>query len=294
MKASRITRALYVAALTSGALFLLAVFRDPVQVDLGPGKRRILCLGDANTFGLYLGRSDAYPEQLEAIWNAAPENPKVEVLNLSYPGANSSWLLRDFPRMLETFRPDLVIVLIGATDHWTVPLPSDPEQEWARRSFLEVHSHAYKLFSRLWRALEASQIEIDFNPAGNTDPGTDPNLRDTTGTARFGEAEFALSFAVAAPGTLTISGSSRRLNANVRLLAEQAEAFGAELWLLTYPSASSVYTRANKVIRRAAAASTSSAPTVSAPSCCCGTSIRTRPATARWRRPSRSACVIAS
>lgn len=46
---------------------------------------RILCLGDSNTYGLWLERDEAYPQQLEAIWNADPAAAPVEVLNLGFP-----------------------------------------------------------------------------------------------------------------------------------------------------------------------------------------------------------------
>ena len=47
-------------------------------------------MGDSNTYGLYLDKKDAYPKQLETIWNATHKNNPIEVINLGYPGSNSS------------------------------------------------------------------------------------------------------------------------------------------------------------------------------------------------------------
>ena len=63
------------------------------------GNRRVVCLGDSNTYGIYLRtRAEAYPQQLETLWNARAGAPRIEVLNLGYPGTNTSRLRRDFPR----------------------------------------------------------------------------------------------------------------------------------------------------------------------------------------------------
>jgi hypothetical protein len=65
------------------------------------GRRRVLCLGDSNTYGLSLGdRTDAWPQQLEKLWNAVTPSRPAEVLNPGYPGTNSSRPRRDLPAIL--------------------------------------------------------------------------------------------------------------------------------------------------------------------------------------------------
>ena len=59
----------------------------------------MLCIGDSNTYGLWLERSQAYPQQLETLWNERNESPKLEVLNLGFPGTNSSRIVRDLRRV---------------------------------------------------------------------------------------------------------------------------------------------------------------------------------------------------
>jgi hypothetical protein len=84
----------------------------PTQAAWLTGNRRVLCLGDSNTYGLYLAdRAQAYPQTFEALWNERVVSPRIEVLNLGYPGTNSSRLRRDLPRMLETFAPDVVVLM---------------------------------------------------------------------------------------------------------------------------------------------------------------------------------------
>src|SRR5262245_33509594 len=51
---------------------------------------RLLALGDSNTWGLWVKASEAYPEQIEFLWNAAGNRPGLEVFNLGYPGMNST------------------------------------------------------------------------------------------------------------------------------------------------------------------------------------------------------------
>jgi lysophospholipase L1-like esterase len=91
-----------------------------------PDRPRILCLGDSNTYGLYVARHETYPAQLERELAALRPDPPVEVLNLGAPGLNTSRLLRKFPELLATLAPDLVIVMMGANDMWTDPAAESP------------------------------------------------------------------------------------------------------------------------------------------------------------------------
>src|SRR5262245_51650862 len=64
----------------------------------GGGLRRILCLGDSNTYGLYVEKSQSYPKALEAQWNSSTGARSVEVLDMGFPVTSSSKLLREFDR----------------------------------------------------------------------------------------------------------------------------------------------------------------------------------------------------
>jgi len=120
------------------------------------GNLRILALGDSNTYGLYLPAEDSYPAQLETLWNQRHPNAPVEVINLGYPGTNSFRLLSNLPEILDTFQPDLVLLMIGFNDFWTpVEIPATvAELSWWEKA--QYHSRLYQFF---YMALLKKQLE---------------------------------------------------------------------------------------------------------------------------------------
>lgn len=232
-------------ALRAGALVVQATGRELPRAWL-TGNLRILCLGDSNTYGLYLERDEAYPAQLEALWNERVESPQVEVLNLGFPGTNSYRLRRDFERVLETFRPDRVIVLIGANDFWTMPVPLDAEEERKEGLLdgLRRGSRAYRLFDMIRRALDSRELEVGFEPRRSLDA--------QAGRARFGDEEFELGWVRAPKRRLTDRGYEWVLAQNIGFLADRARAAGVGFTLLTYASRFRAYETANRFIRNAA------------------------------------------
>lgn len=231
-------------ALQAGALALWGSGRPAPAAWMGV-RHRVLCLGDSNTYGLWLpDRADAYPQQLERLWNADPDRAPIEVLNLGYPGTNSSKLRDDLPRMLETLRPDTVIVMVGANDGWTVPVPVDDGAAMRPRvvRLVEQHSRVYQLIHMLRRAFDHRQLEVDY-PV---------QVDGSVGSARFGEVEFALGW----KRGRTIRGAEVlvELNANLRAVIDIVRSYGAEPVLLTYASSASNYGDASRVTRNVAAA----------------------------------------
>jgi len=115
------------------------------------GNLRILTLGDSNTYGLYLPPEDSYPAQLETLWNQRHPDAPVEVINLGYPGTNSFRLLSNLPEILDTFQPDLVLLMIGFNDFWTpVEIPGTvAELSWLEKA--QYHSRLYQLFYMAFR-----------------------------------------------------------------------------------------------------------------------------------------------
>src|SRR5690349_14007834 len=83
---------------------------------------RVLCLGDSNTYGIYLAqRADAYPQQVEQA--LAQRGLRADVINLGYPGNNSSRIRASLQSALTSTQPDTVMLMAGANDFWTVPEP---------------------------------------------------------------------------------------------------------------------------------------------------------------------------
>lgn len=216
---------------------------QPLPTAWVTGRKRILCLGDSNTYGLYLAdRANAYPQQLERLWNETVERPRIEVLNLGYPGTNSSRLRRDLPRMLETFRPDVVIIMVGSNDYWTAPVsPDETTLSAGVAQFITRHSRLYQLVYMLRRALDHRRLEVVY-----------PVKEDggSSGVARFGDVEFAMGWEEASRQP----DHDARLVDNLRALADSARAFGAEPIFMTYPSRMWNYGDAGRLTRDAAAA----------------------------------------
>jgi lysophospholipase L1-like esterase len=224
-----------------GAFFLKRSKRGELPVAWVTGNLRVLCLGDSNTYGLYLEdrEKEAYPQQLEALWNARVAAPKLEVLNLGYPGTNSSRLARDLPRLLEALRPDILILMVGVNDFWTVPFPLDEAQATRpKASFLARHSLVHRLFYLIRRGRLADQIEFVEDPQGDLARGARPK-------ARLGDVEFDMSFVRAEPG---LWGDAQGLRQNLRLLVEQARAAGTDVYLMSYPAQRNFYIPANQAI----------------------------------------------
>jgi len=123
---------------------------------LGSGNLRILALGDSNTYGLYLPAEDSYPAQLETLWNLRHPDAPVEVINLGYPGTNSFRLLANLQEILDTFQPDLVLLMIGFNDFWT---PVEIPGTVAALSWLEKAKYYSRLYQLFHMTLQKRQLE---------------------------------------------------------------------------------------------------------------------------------------
>jgi len=226
-----------------GAFFMKRSKRGELPVAWVTGNLRVLCLGDSNTYGLWLERKEAYPQQLEALWNQRTTTPKLEVLNLGFPGTNSSRLVRDLPRLLETFDPDILILMVGVNDFWTLPFPIDEAQEARpQKSFLARHSLVYRLYYLIRRGQVADKVEIVMDPKGSLAEGAQHK-------ARVGDLEFDMGFVKADKG---LWGDSAALKENLNRLIEESRAAGTKLYLMTYASKKNFYIPASKAISEVA------------------------------------------
>ncbi len=234
------------AALQLGTLVLRATGRD-LPASWSTSHHRVLCLGDSNTYGLYLSRAQAYPQQLENLWNSQPSRPPIEVLNLGFPGMSSSRLRNQIIEMVRVFRPEVVTVMVGVNDYWTVPDRTDAPME--NRSFDDALwrvSRVYRLLFMVRRAWRAPSLDIPRNPIPDPNPAT----------ARYGTAEFDLGFDKAQLGMRKAMEDLWRpaLAANLTDIAAVARELGSEVIVLTYPGPRGPYAAASTVIRETAAA----------------------------------------
>jgi lysophospholipase L1-like esterase len=206
-------------------------------------RRRIVALGDSNTYGVMVERGEAYPRVFERLWNVGEHRP-LEVLNLGYPGTNSSQVRRNLPHVIDALKPDEIIVMVGVNDLWTAPVPvsdqSDPRGPVRR--FIEQHSRTYKLWYMLERAFFPGEVEE--SGAAKTETGA-------TGRIRVGAAEFEVGYEQSSPP----DGWSAALRRNLRAIVKACKVSGVELTLMAYQTDEGFYGSANRIIRRIAAES---------------------------------------
>jgi lysophospholipase L1-like esterase len=219
-----------------------------------PGALRVLCIGDSNTYGLWLAREEAWPARLQARWNAQPDAAPIEVVNVGVPGANTSRVLRDLSPILEATEPDLVLAMLGVNDYWTRPVPpaeaatgdaaAAPAGPWLLR-----HTILYELFRLAWRSRDprARAVEVLLHEADT------PARRAGEGVVRIGELELDAGFEQGL--SPEERGDSESLVANLVTLTDRLRAEAVPVYLLTYPARWEFYAVANPQIRRAAARS---------------------------------------
>jgi lysophospholipase L1-like esterase len=144
------------------------------------------------------------------------------------------------PGWIETFRPDVVTVLVGVDDAWTIPSPPQ-EGPAPARGIVERHSRAYRAFLLLRRRLHPVELETSIDPTGTFDRGG--------GRARYGDVEVPFRW------TRRTAPDRRwhaQLDANLRELIRQGRELGVQLVLLTYPTELDDYGPANSIVRLAA------------------------------------------
>lgn len=176
-------------------------FRGPeLEERKRAGVRRIVCLGDSGTFGLWHDASEihfeSYVDHLRDAWAQRVGADRVEVVNAGVVGYTSSHGLRLLAGELLAFQPDVVTVRFGYNDHqpmWIPALqahyPSDPLARSALRRF--GGWWWFRLGFGVWRTWIAAQ------PEAGTVPSVDrarfaANLRDFAELSR--EHGFALLF----------------------------------------------------------------------------------------------------
>lgn len=217
--------------------------RSELPTSWVTGHLRILCLGDSNTYGVVVPRDKTWPKQLETLWNESGRSPRIEVLNLGFPGTNSSRVVRDFPRLLEILRPDLTLIMIGVNDFWTVPFPLEDSRDRAGPwDLVKRHSRIHRLYYLISRGKAADDLEVAMDP--------DATLEGGRHRARVAGQEFEMGFSKASEG---MRGDRRALREHLRTLSEQARRGGTQLYFMTYPARFKQYSRTNPPIRDVAA-----------------------------------------
>ena len=219
------------------------------QQWLHPGAVRIVALGDSNTFGLYLRADQAYPMLFEKQWNAHHPEKLVEVINLGFPGTNSSRLVKSLPDVISMFAPDIITVMVGVNDFWMAPVdtPSVATDTVDVAAWLREHSRVYKLFYLLKRqAYNATLLKVDskyrdakFNASPELTAqwtaaihGQGPSpFSDEPHGIQYGDKQFDIGYVFDASKKEDLPG---QMKANLERIAEMAQHERVQLVFITY------------------------------------------------------------
>lgn len=228
-----------------GSLFV-ADRRDAASSEWSTADRRILSLGDSNTYGAWLDERerDAYPPQLETIWNSG-DRPPVEVLNFGYPGTNSSQLLSLYHDFMEALEPDIVLVMVGVNDFWTEAIPFDDSTKGGGLlNYIKRNSRVYKGYNILRRRSDVDELKVE--KTGTTEQGFEKGRA----VLSFGEHRFELGWKQKKHAL--VREAEADLRKNLRTLLKLSESYSATIVLMTYPGQLGYYKIANEAIRTVA------------------------------------------
>ncbi len=202
---------------------------------------------DSNTYGLYLDKKDAYPKQLETIWNAAHKNNPIEVINLGYPGSNSSRLVASIEEINQQFQPDIILVMIGTNDGWTAPIAAAEsiltnDHKLHPLQWIKSHSKLYRLFCLMTREPFQEQA---LETVTTSDPAQAETAKGKPATINYKnmKLDFSLNFREKS----THIDVEAEMQKNMEKLIQYGEKNNIKVFLLTYPADKGYYKQANKV-----------------------------------------------
>ncbi len=185
------------------------VFGRAREKGIAPGSRVMVCIGDSNTYGLYLKPEQAYPAQLEKLLRRNGKN--YTVINLGAPGQNSTEILNDLPRIFRKYHPAALVVMVGVNNRWNV---SGQDENLAQKFLYGLK--LYKLVSMVY----ALGIQHDSNWV--------VRRRDT------GEIIVHRGRGYPVTGNEELRGIQRRFIQDLIKIVESCRADGVAIVLMTY------------------------------------------------------------
>lgn len=79
-------------------------------------KRRILCLGDSDTFGQGVNNDETYPANLQKLLNGKEKN-SFEIINAGVGGWSTAQELIFLKRRLKELSPEILVIQLNGNDH---------------------------------------------------------------------------------------------------------------------------------------------------------------------------------
>ncbi len=231
-------------ALRAGGLFVGGARSETRAV--GPAATRLLCVGDSNTYGIWMDAVESYPARLEELLDDRVAGGPHRVVNGGFPGLGTALVLRQMEAYLDGGEHDAVLVLVGYNDQWR--LGGEPAWWKELRVVRLVRLAAARLGGEKKERTDRHGLSVSDDDSEKTYVGHEPMERGIReGLARI---VAAIRASGARPVLLTYAcdeGQYGRANATIRAaatelgadlvdcreaLAPEIERLGEELFLL--------------------------------------------------------------
>lgn len=117
--------------------------------------KNILCLGDSFTFGVGTTFDNNYPSQLKILLEENATE-RVNVINGGRGCNTSSLLLKNLEKDIDTYSPDIIVIMIGCNNHWYLKdssyfdLYRNKTDFFKKLDYFLSNSKAYKLMKITW------------------------------------------------------------------------------------------------------------------------------------------------
>ena len=117
------------------------------------GTFRIMCIGESTTAATC--SEESYPKQLQEILNQADIGIRFSVINKGIGGVTTSTLVSRLDQNLETYKPDMVVVMMGVNDNRNEIVQREPEDQHSPLPFFK-RLKVYKLAKLLLAHFKAT------------------------------------------------------------------------------------------------------------------------------------------
>jgi len=231
------------------------------------GDLRILCTGDSYTYGMGTAPNlYSWPRQLERLIRERNPELSVAVRNAGVPGRSSGEILNELAQQLDETRPQIVCVLVGLNNYWKFDRPLRDTPSWLDplrsdlrrlRAYRVLHWMLTQILPSSWMQGASRLPDASSTPPSREQTLAERVARDARGGGAAGGAperragrameqnrggESGMIQGLRGPrdfGDAVRDKLYRAVNEQLRedfeVMADQIEATGAELVLLTYP-----------------------------------------------------------